>query len=78
FSYGEINPFPELKALINNELKSDTPVIIERDFEAFLFTHAGSADHLVKISGNEAFEAALYHFNSVGQKFKAENSEVKI
>ncbi len=78
FSYGEINPFPQLSVFINRELKRDTPVIIERDFEAFLFTHAGNPSATTSVSGKDALEAALVNFNQYGLSFKAEKSSVKI
>lgn len=57
-SYNEIEPICRLTTLIEKELKSDTPVIFDRDYGVLYYSHTGSSNTQV-LTGRGSLSAAL-------------------
>lgn len=75
---GSFYSFPRLIKILNNNLRSDTPIIIERNFESFLYTRLDKRQPAVTLSGRDALDAALNDFNLSGLSYKAEKSNISL
>lgn len=64
-SFGEINSFFHVRVILAQELKADTPVIIEKDFSTYLFTDSSVKSKTMLTSGDEAIRAALANLSEL-------------
>ena len=78
FSFGQITPFPQLSKMLNSQLKTDTPILIERDYLSFLFTRAGNTSTATSVSGKDALQGALSNFKLSGLNCTVEKTAFKI
>jgi len=69
FSYGEINPLINLRVVLAAELKSDIPVIIEKECSSFVLTDKSLKDVSALSTGEEAIAAALSSIPRLGKDF---------